>query len=194
MTQSKTTRMQQLLNHRLKVTMLDGRTLVGQMISFDKHMNLVLADCQECRKIKVREQIVEQNNGNSNKVVQKDAGQQNRTKTKLVEEKRMLGLVILRGETIETFIVESPPPKGDAMNRKAASAQNLVPTMMPGAMVQPMGRGVPPQGFTRPPLNPAAGMRPPMSGVMPPGYRPQMPPMGNVYPPGYRPPQHQQHQ
>jgi len=57
-----------LLNYRLKVTLYvapplswailmdrnDGRALVGQMLAYDKHMNFVLAECEEFRTVKVR--------------------------------------------------------------------------------------------------------------------------------------------
>jgi small nuclear ribonucleoprotein B and B' len=32
----------------------DGRALVGQMLAYDKHMNFVLAECEEFRTVKVR--------------------------------------------------------------------------------------------------------------------------------------------
>lgn len=38
-----------LINYRLRVTLNDGRQLTGQMLAFDPHMNLVLAD-SECYK------------------------------------------------------------------------------------------------------------------------------------------------
>lgn len=31
----------------------DGRSLVGQMLAYDKHMNFVLAECEEFRTVKV---------------------------------------------------------------------------------------------------------------------------------------------
>ena len=33
-----------LINYRLRVTLNDGRQFTGQMLAFDPHMNLVLAD------------------------------------------------------------------------------------------------------------------------------------------------------
>jgi small nuclear ribonucleoprotein B and B' len=59
-----------LVNYRLKVTLSvdnpiridavelisnrnDGRSLVGQMLAYDKHMNFVLAECEEFRTVKV---------------------------------------------------------------------------------------------------------------------------------------------
>jgi small nuclear ribonucleoprotein B and B' len=44
--------MLQLLNYRLKLTLQDGRVFIGQMIAFDRYMNLVLADCEEFRTVK----------------------------------------------------------------------------------------------------------------------------------------------
>jgi small nuclear ribonucleoprotein B and B' len=38
-----------LLNARLKITLKDNRIFVGQLIAFDRFMNLVLNDCQETR-------------------------------------------------------------------------------------------------------------------------------------------------
>jgi small nuclear ribonucleoprotein B and B' len=114
------------LNYRLRITTLDGRTLVGQMLAFDKHMNVVLADCEEFRKIK-----------------QKVKGQQER------EEKRVLGLVILRGETVVSLSVESPPPASEESKSKSA-------TMMAGpGMGRPAGRGLP----IAPPVGAPVGRR-----------------------------------
>jgi small nuclear ribonucleoprotein B and B' len=83
-----------LINWRLKVTINDGRTLTGQMLAFDRHMNLVLADCEEFRRVRPKKKPGEET-----------APEQ--------EMKRTLGLVILRGETVVNFSVEGPPPVVD---------------------------------------------------------------------------------
>ena len=44
----------QLINHRIRVTIQDSRMLVGTLLAFDKHVNLVLADTEEFRKIKAK--------------------------------------------------------------------------------------------------------------------------------------------
>ncbi|KAF8610122.1 Sm-like ribonucleoprotein [Ceratobasidium sp. AG-I] len=95
---SKGGKMLGLINWRLKVTLNDGRTLTGQMLAFDKHMNLVLVDCEEFRRVKSKkkgEEAVEQ------------------------ELKRTLGLIILRGETVVSISVEGPPPVGEDDKSKA---------------------------------------------------------------------------
>jgi small nuclear ribonucleoprotein B and B' len=81
-----------LINYRLRVTLNDGRELTGQMLAFDKHMNLVLADCEEFRRTRSK--------------AKEEGGAAPATQ----EIKRTLGLVILRGEMVVSISVEGPPP------------------------------------------------------------------------------------
>lgn len=90
-----------LINWRLKVTLNDGRALTGQMLAFDRHMNLVLADCEEFRRVRPKK-----------KAGEAEAGPEQ-------EIKRTLGLVILRGETVVSLSVEGPPPVVDEDKKTA---------------------------------------------------------------------------
>lgn len=83
MTVSKNSKMIQFINHRMRIQLQDNRNLIGTMKGFDQHMNLVLADCEELRRIKDR------------------------------EEKRILGFILIRGEHIVSLTVEGPPPQED---------------------------------------------------------------------------------
>ncbi|CAJ1405619.1 unnamed protein product [Effrenium voratum] len=83
------TRMAQWIDYRVRVTISDQRMLVGTFMAFDKFMNVVLADCEEFRKIKSK-------------------GRKDEEK----EVKRTLGFVVLRGETIVSLMAEAPPPTG----------------------------------------------------------------------------------
>ena len=38
----------------MRVTIEDGRQLVGKFMAFDKHMNIVLGDCDEFRRLSVK--------------------------------------------------------------------------------------------------------------------------------------------
>ncbi|KAF4688518.1 replication factor A protein 2 [Perkinsus olseni] len=120
------TKMQQWLNYRVRVTLHDGRIMIGQFMAFDKHMNLVLADTEEFRKVRSKGEA--------------GLGEER-------EVKRMLGLLILRGENIISMTAEAPPP-----NVKKSEG----PMAGPGRG-QAAGRGVPiaplghaPQGLTGP--------------------------------------------
>ncbi|OAV87027.1 hypothetical protein PTTG_06585 [Puccinia triticina 1-1 BBBD Race 1] len=185
----KQSKMLALINYRLRVTLNDSRTLTGQMLAFDRHLNLVLADCEEFRFIKQKKKKGLPANSNADE-------------NEELEMKRALGLVILRGETIVSLSVEGPPP---------AVADEKGPTIAPGRGAGvPAGRGVglaPPPGAPPPmmrgqpmsfprPGGPPPGMPPPGMGMPPPGmgmppppgFNPRGPPfMGNA-PPGFGPP------
>lgn len=87
-------RLADLINYKLRVITQDGRVYVGELLAFDKHMNVVLGDCvEECvlrRELdSVRRSGVE--------------------KVDLKVKKRVLGLVILRGEQVLSTLIEDRP-------------------------------------------------------------------------------------
>ncbi|KAI0652816.1 hypothetical protein C8Q70DRAFT_1041167 [Cubamyces menziesii] len=96
-----------LINWRLKVTINDGRAFVGQMLAFDRHMNLVLAECEEFRRVRPKK-----------KPGETEAGP-------VQEMKRALGLVILRGETVVSLSVEGPPPATDDDKKNVVRIRNI---------------------------------------------------------------------
>ncbi|CAB1112829.1 unnamed protein product [Ectocarpus sp. CCAP 1310/34] len=216
MSMSRSSKMLQYVNYRMRITILDGRVLVGTLMAFDRHLNLVLGDCEEYRRFKPK------------KGSEAAAGIHEER-----EEKRVLGLVLLRGENVQSLTVEGPPPAEDTGKATPGgpgvgrAAGRGVPTMpVQGAprglagpvrgiggpassMMQPqagelaasaqaqaygrgapMGRGppgqMPPGGRGMPP----AGYGGPPMG-MPGGVYPGMPPMGRGMPPpgqgGYPP-------
>ncbi|KAK3844887.1 MAG: small nuclear ribonucleoprotein [Linnemannia gamsii] len=155
---SKNTKMKHLLRFRLRVTLADTRIMTGYMVAFDKYTNLVLADCEEIRRIKPKQ-------GVSSKAEQER------------QQKRTLGLVILRGEHYVAMSVDAPPPPS------LEGQQALLPQPSPPASfgVPPLGM-IPPLGFrpmgqpgALPSGTPPSGIpahRVPTLGVPPPGFRP----------------------
>lgn len=193
MAMAKSSKMLQYINYRMRVTIQDSRQLVGTFMAFDKHMNLVLGDCEEFRKIKSK----------------KGQGV-----TEEREEKRSLGLVMLRGEMVVSMTIDGPPPPDDmglaapggpGLAAPAGRGMPAAPLGMPppglGGPIRGIGgpaasfmappgavaasaapRGAPPPGMYGAPPPGMPGMAPPQFG----GGMPPPPPMG--FPPRGPPP------
>jgi small nuclear ribonucleoprotein B and B' len=149
-----------------------------QSTNSSQHMNLVLADTEEFRKRTRR--------------APKSAppAPSSAAESSTIEEKRTLGLIILRGTNIVSCSVEGPPPS-DPSARLGTSAPTGA-AIQPGAGIsRPAGRGLPvgmglggpaagvggpppPGGFGFPPPGGApfgrGGPPPPLPGGPPPGF------------------------
>jgi len=141
MATGKGNKMLQLINYRMRVTVQDNRVLIGKLMAFDRHMNLILGDCEEFRKV-------------------------GKGKKEEREDKRPLGLVLLRGECIISMTVEAPPSAEESRLRTASTS---AATAGPGKAVA-TGRGIsaPPVTGGPPSLAPQ-GLSGPVRGIGGPG-------------------------
>lgn len=135
---SKGGKMLQFVNWKMKVSIQDTRTLVGTFMAFDKHMNIVLGDCDEYRVVKSKKS------------------------SEFKEEKRSLGLVLLRGENVISMSAEAPP----APKPKSAAAGRGGPGIGRAA-----GRGIPSSALAGAP----GGLSGPVRGIGGPGESAMMP-------------------
>jgi small nuclear ribonucleoprotein B and B' len=160
------------INFRMRVTLNDGRQMTGQMLAFDKHMNLVLADTEEFRRVK-RKQA-------------KPAAPGASSSAQIIEqeEKRTLGLTIVRGAHIVSLSVESPPP-ADPSARLGKSTTGGIPSALaagPG-VARPAGRGAAAPISLAGPAAGVGGAPPPFPGF--PGAPGGFPGRGGPPPPGF---------
>ena len=143
------------VEHRLRVTLQDGRSILGTFLAFDKHMNLVLSEAEEFRTLRSKGALIEER-----------------------LEKRSLGLVLIRGENVISISVEGPPPPsitgkltpgGPGMARGAGrGTASMPPQTAPAGLGSAPVHGVGAPGMMPPPP-------PGVGGPMPPGMGRGMP-------------------
>ena len=103
----KNTRMQQWINYRIRVTVDDARMFVGTFMAFDRHMNVVLADAEEFRRVKAKGQSTEK------------------------EIKRSIGFLLVRGESIISITTEAPPaPQPRRPDTNLVAGRGVLPVNM----------------------------------------------------------------
>jgi small nuclear ribonucleoprotein B and B' len=152
----KGSKMQNLIDYRVRISMNDGRQLAGLLMAFDKFMNIVLGDTEEFRRTK---------RGSTTTTVQTDLTEQ--------EEKRTLGLVILRGEQVVSLSVEAPPV--------SENTGRLEPIQPGSGAAKAIGRGISGANVAVPPVTgPTRGI----GGSIPPAFGRGFAPMGGAPPTG----------
>ncbi|KAK2797093.1 hypothetical protein FQN50_009324 [Emmonsiellopsis sp. PD_5] len=178
--------MQNLINYRMRVTLNDGRQMTGQMLAFDKHMNLVLADTEEFRRVKRKPTKNTQAPGSSTPTLVE------------TEEKRTLGLTIVRGTHVVSCSVDGPPPADPSarLGTTVTGVSGAAPATLaagpgisrPAGRGLPVGLGGPAAGVGGPPPPGGFGGFPPggFPGGPPPGFPGRGGPPGG--PPGFGPP------
>ena len=85
-----------LVARSMRITILDGRHIVGRFMAFDRHMNIVLGDAEEFRRLPPKKGVPESER----------------------EIRRPLGLVLIRGEEVVSLTVEGPPPTDDRRGKR----------------------------------------------------------------------------
>ncbi|CDU85133.1 hypothetical protein YYC_02997 [Plasmodium yoelii 17X] len=116
-------RLESWLQYRVRVTISDTRYYVGTFLSYDRHMNIVLVDAEEFRRVKSKE-----NN--------------------FKEIKRVVGLILIRGDNIVSFTAERAPinkkttnnitnkgiatGRGISLNNYVPMQNNMTPNMPTG--------------------------------------------------------------
>ncbi|KAJ9443481.1 Small nuclear ribonucleoprotein-associated protein B [Diplonema papillatum] len=150
-----------LLNQKIRCSIGNERTLVGKFVSFDRHMNIVLSGGEEYkRSIKTGE------DGD----------------TFEVEQRRDLGLVFVRGESVQSIIVDKLTKKHKKKKKKSNQQQLLESTDTPSSLAGKR-KARPDSDLDEPPQKRLLQPPPALLGLIPPGPIPA----GLMVPPGFLP-------
>ena len=142
----------QWIDFRVRLTIQDGRMMVGTFLAFDKHMNIVLADAEEYRITKTVKTGVQK------------------------QIKRTLGLVIIRGESIISLTAEAPPSQTfKKTDNEASKVGKATSINRPGSIPVQPPVNLPSQPGLVPPTGPIPQLRAPNVAInlpRPPGVPP----------------------
>lgn len=131
----------QWIDFRVRITIQDGRMMVGTFMAYDKHMNVVLADTDEYRITKTKKTGVQR------------------------QIKRTLGLVIIRGENIVSLTAEAPPSQHKKADSEATGPGKAQAVSRPGTMPTQPGTTKPSTQMPIPPPLQAPTLVPPMGQI-----------------------------
>jgi small nuclear ribonucleoprotein B and B' len=162
---NRTTKMLSFINHRIRATIVDGRQIVGRFVAFDRHMNLVLADSEEFRKLPKKKKT---NTTTKKKTMKMRRRRREESPWIRVTERRRSRLG--RGG-------RAADSREENFSQKQGADAGGIPG---GGVARPAGRGAPMMmpGMMPPP---GLGQQQPSSGppgmmMPPPGFRPGMGP------------------
>ena len=104
-------KLQQLVNCRIRVTLNDGRWITGKFLAYDKFLNIVMSDCEEARKFK---KALKDNGGTSQSVNENNLNVRN------------LGMIVLRGETIVSLTPENIAPMTNSNGARVPASMQII--------------------------------------------------------------------
>ncbi|CCH40654.1 Small nuclear ribonucleoprotein-associated protein [Wickerhamomyces ciferrii] len=130
---SKKTRLSDLINYTVKVITLDSRQFIGELLSFDKHYNLVLADTEEYRLTK--KSVLSLKDRARNKSEESESNL-------IQEQKRTIGLIILRGEHVISVTIEAPPTNQKARVAAKQGSGVIKPLKTNNTTTKPSGQSL----------------------------------------------------
>ena len=121
-------RIGQFVGYRMRVTIGDGRTLVGKFMAYDRHMNMVLSEAEEWRTLGGAR-------GRAGRKRRADAGDDaagmppppTGEASEARHVRRTLGMVILHGSEVVSLQVESGPPPTETPAETVAKVQMKQP-------------------------------------------------------------------
>jgi len=108
-------KLRRLLNRNMKITMTDGRTLIGMFLCTDKNCNVILGSCQEYLNyelVEAQQKRQQQLQQKSESPLSSEGSEESASTEEIgpIEEPRVLGLAMVPGHHIVSIHVDDPIP------------------------------------------------------------------------------------